>query len=642
MVSCVLGTAVAARAQSAPPYDPAIDVQLFEYASGPKTFFAVADAEVSRKRQLTLDVFFTFLTNPFTIYDVEPGTNGLRGTRAQVVTTLLTSELSAAYGLGDTTQLGVALPVVLSMSGDGLDPATAMAAPGGLAISGLGDLRVELKRHLWHRGDLGVAAAAGLSLPSSFGSGGSSYLGDDLPSLRGRLIAQWTRGRLALGVNAGLVLRKPREIYATEVGQQATWAVGSSLRLSERFFVVGESFGRTGLMTFDVDRSPVEVEGGLRVFVTSSIAFVIGGGTGVVKGIGSPDLRVFTSLGYAPDVRDSDADGVINSRDACPSEREDFDGWQDSDGCPEADNDGDRRGDATDQCPNVSEDLDGWQDDDGCPELDNDGDGLADLEDKCAADKEDGQEPFPKDGCPVTKHDADFDGLVDARDACVTDAEDVDGFEDADGCPELDQDGDGVPDESDQCSLCAEDKDGWQDDDGCPELDNDSDGIADAADRCPTEGETLNAVDDFDGCPDEGGITVATFDGERVLVERAPPFDRKGLTTAGALIVDQVALLLLAHPEVTRWLVAIAAPKERDAKRRGGWVLRQLVQRGVAVERLELLAAAGEERLVAVAKERSDADAAKVCPTPEAKPRPERSLPPTPAAAEAAGPAARP
>lgn len=633
----VIGSTGAA-AQPAPPYDPAIDVQLFEYAVGPKSFFAVADADVARKKQLSFDVFFTFLTNPFIVYDVEPGTDMVSGPRAEVVTSMLTAELGGAYGLTDKIQLGVSLPVVLSMTGDGLDPGTAMASADGLSVTGLGDLRAELKARLWQRGQLRLAAIGGISLPSSFGSGGSDFLGDDLPSLRGRVAVQWTSGRLSMGANAGLVFRKPREIYATEIGQQATWAAAAALRLTDRFFVVGESFGRTGLFQFDVDRSPLEIEGGMRVFVTSSLAVVAGGGTGLVKGVGSPDLRVFASLGYAPDVRDTDSDGIVNGRDACVLEPEDRDGWQDSDGCPEDDNDGDRRRDGVDKCPNEAEDLDGFDDDDGCPELDNDGDGFLDLEDKCPLDPEDKQPPFPADGCSSGKHDADLDGLMDNVDTCPTDPEDLDGFEDGDGCGDNDNDGDGVEDGADQCPLCAEDKDGFEDDDGCSELDNDKDGIADGADKCPLEAETTNAIDDFDGCPDEGGIQIANFDGERILVDRSPPFDRKGLTAAGVLIVDQIALLMLQQPDVTKWLVALAAPKVRDAERQAQAVRAQLLKRGVRAERLELMTAAGSAKLVAVAQERLDPEAPKVCPTAEAKPRPDREVrrepPPGPAAPE--------
>ncbi len=631
-----------AHAQSAaPPYDPAIELQLLELPAGPKTFLAVADADVIMPRQLALDVMFTFLTNPFVIYDVAPGEDRLESQRTRVVRSISAIELAAAYGLSERLQLNIALPMV-TMTGDGLDPETAMAVPGGLSETGLGDLRLEAKLRLARRGRLRLAGIVGLTLPTSFGSGGSAFLGDDLPSARARLAAQWTAGRLALGANAGVILRKPRELYASEVGQQATWSAAAALRVTERFFVLGEAFGRTGLTSPSLDGSPLEVGGALRVFVTSSLAVVAGGGGGVVSGIGSPELRVFAALGYSPDVRDTDRDGIPNGRDKCSDDPEDLDGFEDSDGCPELDNDGDLRPDATDQCPLQPEDLDGFNDDDGCPELDNDGDGIADLEDKCQYDREDGVAPHNKDGCPITKNDADGDGLVDAIDRCADEGEDLDGFEDGDGCPELDNDGDGVPDDADQCPVCAEDRDSLADDDGCPESDHDADGIPDERDQCPGESEVLNAVDDFDGCPDEGGITIATYDGERILMERAPPFERKSLSKAGELIADQMAMLMLAHPEVTRWLVALAGPKERLLPRHADLLRAHLVRRGVEAERLELLTAVGSEKLVAVAKERVEADAPKVCPSPEAAQRPDRVTPralPAPASAPAVTPA---
>src|SRR5262245_6248327 len=138
-----VGAPGAARAQNAPPFDPAIDVQLFEYAVGPKTFFAVADADVAAPKQVSMDAMVTFLTNPFTVYNVDASEDMITTERTKVVESLLAAELGAAYGVSDTLQIGAALPVVLSMSGQGLDPATAMPAAEPLAVSGLGDLRLE-------------------------------------------------------------------------------------------------------------------------------------------------------------------------------------------------------------------------------------------------------------------------------------------------------------------------------------------------------------------------------------------------------------------------------------------------------------------------------------------------------------------
>jgi len=74
----------AARAQTAPPFDAAIDVQTFEYAIGPKTFVTVADGDVAARSQLAIDALVTMLSKPFTIYNVDKD-HKITGTRTTVV-----------------------------------------------------------------------------------------------------------------------------------------------------------------------------------------------------------------------------------------------------------------------------------------------------------------------------------------------------------------------------------------------------------------------------------------------------------------------------------------------------------------------------------------------------------------------------
>lgn len=193
------------------------------------------------------------------------------------------------------------------------------------------------------------------------------------------------------------------------------------------------------------------------------------GGVFTFRAGSAPDMALGISLGWSGALvpRDLDGDGVPDNRDPCPNEDEDKDGFQDYDGCPEADNDEDGVPDFQDKCSGEAEDKDGTLDGDGCPDLDNDGDNIPDLLDKC----------------PI-------------------EVEDADDFEDHDGCPDLDNDHDGVPDPQDKCPTMAEDKDGAGDADGCPDSDNDSDKVPDSADKCPDEPETGNGFEDEDGCPD--------------------------------------------------------------------------------------------------------------------------------------------
>jgi len=131
-----------------------------------------------------------------------------------------------------------------------------------------------------------------------------------------------------------------------------------------------------------------------------------------------------------PKPGDRDGDGIPDNVDKCPDVPENYNGFQDEDGCPDdPDTDGDGIPDSKDACPNVKEDIDGYLDDDGCPDPDNDADGILDKDDKCP-----------------------------------NEAEDPDGFEDWDGCPEPDNDKDGVLDLDDACPLDP----GPADNKGCP------------------------------------------------------------------------------------------------------------------------------------------------------------------------------
>ncbi len=65
---------------------------------------------------------------------------------------------------------------------------------------------------------------------------------------------------------------------------------------------------------------------------------------------------------------DTDRDGIPDISDQCPLQAEDWDGFQDFDGCPDLDNDQDGIPDLRDQCPNDPETYNGYYDFDGCPD----------------------------------------------------------------------------------------------------------------------------------------------------------------------------------------------------------------------------------------------------------------------------------
>ena len=256
-----------------------------------------------------------------------------------------------------------------------------------------------------------------------------------------------------------------------------------------------------------------------------------------------------------PMARDSDQDGIVDDKDKCPDVAEDKDGFEDDDGCPEADNDKDGIPDNLDKCPNDAEDKDGFEDDDGCPDLDNDKDGIPDATDKCP-DK----------------------------------AEDPDNFEDEDGCPELDNDKDGIPDSEDRCRN----EFGIKAEQGCPVRDKDKDGIPDNVDKCPNQPETFNGIKDDDGCPEKTKSTVVITKSEIKILQKVYfEVSKAEIKKQSFELLNTVAAVLNSQPQITGIGVqghtddtGNDAANMKLSQARAESVMAYLIERGVSKDRL--------------------------------------------------------
>jgi len=300
----------------------------------------------------------------------------------------------------------------------------------------------------------------------------------------------------------------------------------------------------------------------------------------------------------APPVeKDSDNDGVPDSRDKCPDTPAGV--AVDKDGCP-LDSDKDGVPDYLDKCPDTPMGV--AVDKDGCP-LDSDKDGVPDYLDKCPGT------PIgvavDKDGCPL---DSDKDGVPDYLDKCPGTPIGV--AVDKDGCP-LDSDKDGVPDYLDKCPDTpigvAVDKD------GCP-LDSDKDGVPDYLDKCP--GTPAGVAVDKDGCPldsDKDGVpdyldkcpgtpigTPVDKDGCPILPQKVSIALRVEFDTGKADIkskyheeIGKVADFMKKYPTATGTIVGHtdnvgkAEMNQALSQRRAESVMSYLVQKfGIAPDRL--------------------------------------------------------
>jgi len=330
---------------------------------------------------------------------------------------------------------------------------------------------------------------------------------NDKASGGAKLLTAIGNDKFAFMLNTGYILR-----YSTHLPDLFTLGAGFDARTSKYTKMFLEYDAEYELNMTHRNLFPQRLGGGLRHNFGENWYLTYGGFGGLNQE--SPKWQAFIGLSMTKLVvsLDADKDGITDKLDRCPKVPEDFDGFEDEDGCPEDDNDKDGVKDLVDKCPNIAEDLDGYEDEDGCPEDDNDKDGIKDVDDKCP------NEP-----------------------------EDMDDYEDLDGCPELDNDNDTILDVDDKCPNEPEDLDGFEDQDGCPEFDNDQDGIKDALDKCPNQAETLNGFEDEDGCPD----AIILKKDERIVLDNIYFKTGKAeLTTNSFPTLNKVKRIFIDNPNI--------------------------------------------------------------------------------------------
>jgi OOP family OmpA-OmpF porin len=424
------------------------------------------------------------------------------GTATYSVDDVITATVIAAVGLHvgpAELELGASVPLSI-MSGDrGPDD---LGAPGPnddmrykLDGQGLGNIGLHLKTRFVKSSrppHIGVGVIASVFLPTADPKDRFLGEGKTTPQVIGILDKELgRRAQLRIALNGGVRLRSTTSFTDTGDGgapptgktitasAELPFGLGIAYAISpQKFDIVGEIFGAIPLGSHE-SYQPLEAIGGVKLYLARSSFLSLGAGRGLMPSKGSnPDLRAFIGIVFEPGLGDRDGDGLQDDIDRCPSEPEDFDGFEDEDGCPEPDNDRDQILDEDDRCPNIPEDRDGFQDEDGCPEGDT--------------------------------NDRDGDRILDNADHCPDDPEDDDQFQDEDGCPDPDNDDDRILDVDDLCPNDPEDDDKFEDEDGCPDLDNDKDRILDVVDRCPNEPETRNGFQDEDGCPDRSPYVDVT------------------------------------------------------------------------------------------------------------------------------------
>jgi hypothetical protein len=361
----------------------------------------------------------------------------------------------------------------------------------------------------------------------------------------------------------GVAVRQPLE------GLLALIFLGVSPRLASASILAGNWVTTYATLQGAVDArapfamaatTPLELGVGLQSSALGEFTLSVGASWGLTAAPGSAAVRAIASLQWAPRFVDEDHDGLRDDPaiDQCIGLPEDFDRFEDHDGCPE-DNDHDAIPDEEDRCPLVDEDEDGFEDDDGCPDPDNDGDEVPDAEDACPNEAQGDHPDTGRRGCPHP--DRDGDAVPNTEDTCPDEARGTTPDPDRPGCPAPDRDRDGVPDATDACPDETADTQvpALR---GCPDRDTDRDGVPNTTDQCADAQETINGVRDDDGCPEVPPRPGLPVPGAlpRVRVLRTGPND------AGTIVLNEPVrfgpddrVLAASNPLLAQLAVALRA-----------------------------------------------------------------------------------
>jgi outer membrane protein OmpA-like peptidoglycan-associated protein len=526
-----------------------IDIQAFRPAMDSRGYVTLNASQVLGHKELSFGLVTTWRRGVIRLED---------GDNVYEVRNLITPTLVGAIGLklgAIELELGASVPFSVVSGDRGPDYDGIPAAPNDdenfkFEGQGLGDVGAHAKLRFLTTSKgkrIGLAVIASVYLPTATET--DKWLGDGqvTPQVLGVLDKEFGDGKVKMAATGGFrfptgshkfadtapvmaaedpdcagdpLCMPPTDIStgkAIENGPSIPFGGGIAYALvKQKFDVVFEVYGAAPMGGEGL--FPVEAIGALKVYLARNSFLSVGGGVGVLDlADPKPDARAFLGIVFEPNIGDRDGDRIKDDVDQCPDDPEDYDEFEDDDGCPEPDNDRDGILDVDDQCPNQPEDKDGFEDEDGCPE----GNAL----------------------------DRDGDGILDDVDQCPDDPEDKDDFEDEDGCPDVDNDQDGILDVDDLCPNDPEDKDGWQDEDGCPDPDNDKDRILDVDDACPNEPETYNGVEDEDGCPDRGRVIVTDTKIE-ILDKIFFEYDKAIIKSESFPILDAIVATMQGNPDI--------------------------------------------------------------------------------------------
>jgi len=312
----LIGLIAMAMAQDAPASvaDLQINGQLFRPAIGSSRTLWAEDSGIAPDGYVSGRTFFHYANRPFRV-------QGPDGTEVLVQDVAEIDLAGAVHYQG--LRLGIHVPVFAWTS-----------SPVAVDQPGIGDLTLDLQGRLLDRdvAPVGLALAGRLLLPTSSVEAplGAASTGWELAAIVDKPI-----GPVTLVGNLG-TRGVPRQTWNEMVwDDQVFLRAGAGWALTERYGLSGELGAQTNWSSGDNPAgTAAELLGGGWYDLANDFVLRGGASVGLGRAPGTPTGRLLLGVGWQPNpYPDQDLDGIVDRDDWCPHEPEDVDGFEDADGC---------------------------------------------------------------------------------------------------------------------------------------------------------------------------------------------------------------------------------------------------------------------------------------------------------------------
>ena len=282
--------------------------------------------------------------------------------RETVIEGLGTMNLAGGYSFGGL-RIDAVMPVHLTSDQQGTG-----VAPG--------DARLGVLVPAWKQ--KGLRPAVGLQASIFAPTGDETrYLGTVGPRVGATVITSEEFGPVGLIAMLGAEVGLDEKDRNLDGGFGPLLGLGAAWRVTDAMSAEAEIVAQSDLSLTSI---PVEATLSGRYRLPAGAWATLGGGAGLGEGVGSARWRAMAGVGWSYRKPEPVAALTVD---------------------PHADRDGDKIPDIVDKCKDQAETYDGFDDSDGCPELDGDGDGVTFAKDLCPGEPiRPEQDPRYSDGCP--------------------------------------------------------------------------------------------------------------------------------------------------------------------------------------------------------------------------------------------------